>query len=530
MHQCLCISEILEVIFYFVFIDERRPFSPYAYYQLVLPDFIPSPETQDRRSIFRVALTCRAFRDLALNLLYSHLRNFWPLILSSRPSQLHPNIPDTYRPLILASRIQILSQPCQDDTAYPSFIACAQKQSPLFPKLRSLAWRDSSPTCIPVLKLLLPTVEILSLDISSSFRKAIIPVLPTFAPRLKALEIKGSLFMTDKNPSEIESILISYPDGLTELSLTCQLHHVPSTILNVIALWPSLRSLTLKLGIDSIPTLPLHIPQPFSALTHLYISCDDNLDLFASFLRTFQILNFGSSNNPSITFCNLKTIQFNAEGQSSANTWSQFLTSLANTNTKLEHIFITEQCDFQPIPPSSFEFRPLLAHPNLAHLRILILSPSRTTSIVLTDVDILTLARICPHLHILDLGLRNTSASLYALNIIVRRCRELREVSLCMDVRVDALRNRDNENTDNDKVGLQPNNRLIKLVVGDSPQPIACPTVGPMPSSPELTESISRFLHAMAPRLKGVMFGGMHGGLWRVVSDTLWTMATDEDD
>jgi len=314
--------------------------------------------------------------------------------------------------------------------------------------------------------------------------------------------------MTDKNPSEIESLLISYPDGLTELSLTCQLHHVPSTILNDIALWPSLRSLTLKLGINSIPTLPLHIPQPFSALTHLYISCDDNLDLFASFLRTFQILNFGSSNNPSITFCNLKTIQFNAE----------------------EHIFITEQCDFQPIPPSSFEFRPLLAHPNLAHLRTLILSPSRTTSIVLTDVDILTLARICPHLHILDLGLRNTSASLYALNIIVRRCRELREVSLCMDVQVDALRNRDNENTDNDKVGLQPNNRLIKLVVGDSPQPIACPTVGPMPSSPELTESISRFLHAMAPRLKGVMFGGMHGGLWRVVSDTLWTMATDEDD
>ncbi|KAG1901197.1 uncharacterized protein F5891DRAFT_1223874 [Suillus fuscotomentosus] len=359
--------------------------------------------------------------------------------------------------------------------AYPSFIACAQKQSPLFPKLRSLAWHDSSLTCIPVLKLLLPTVEIPSLDISSSFRKAIIPALPTFAPRLKALEIKGSLFMTDKIPPK--------------LNPSSSLHHVPSTILNVIALWPSLRSLTLKLGIDSIPTLPLHIPQPFSALTHLYISCDDNLDLFTSFLRTFQILNFGSSNNPSITFCNLKTIQFNAEGQSSANTWSQFLTSLADTNTKLEHIFITESCYFQSIPPSSFEFRPLLAHPNLARLSTLILSPSRTTSIVLTDVDILMLARICPHLHILDLGLRNTPVSLHALNIIVRRCRELREVSLCMDVRVDALRNRDNENTDNDKVGLQPNDGLIKLEVGDSLQPIACPTVRPMPSSPELTDT-----------------------------------------
>lgn len=59
-------------------------------------------------------------------------------------------------------------------------------------------------------------LTILSLDLSSSFRKAIIPVLPTSTPRLQALEIKGSLFMTDKNPSEIESLLVSYPDGFTE--------------------------------------------------------------------------------------------------------------------------------------------------------------------------------------------------------------------------------------------------------------------------------------------------------------------------
>ncbi|KAG1842048.1 hypothetical protein DFJ58DRAFT_748303 [Suillus subalutaceus] len=374
-----------------------------------------------------------------------------------------------------------------------------------------------------VLKLLLPTVEILSLDLSSSFRKAIIPILPTSAPRLKALELKGSLFMTDKNPSEIESLLTNYPDCLAELSLTCHWHDVPSTVLNVIAPWPSLRSLTLKLGLESIPTAPLRIPKPFAALTHLHISSDDTLDLFISFLRTFRILNFDSSNTTSL---NLKTIQFIAEGCSPANTWSQLLTSLTHTNAKLEHIMLTEKSSYEYHPHSSFDFRLLLAHQSLTRLNTLVLSPGRTSSITLTDADILTLARTCPHLHVFDLGLRNTPVSLHALNILVRRCRELRQVSFCVDGRVDALGDGENE----DEVGLQPNARLITLEVGNSPVAY----VGPLRSSPELKESIPRFLHAMAPRLKSVTDGlrshGTRENPWEVVSYALWMMVTDEED
>ncbi|KAG1866799.1 hypothetical protein F4604DRAFT_1904922 [Suillus subluteus] len=106
------------------------------------------------------------------------------------------------------------------------------------------------------------------------------------------------------------------------------------------------------------------------------------------------------------------------------------------------------------------------------------------------------------------------------------RCRELRQVSLCVDARVDALGDGDNEN----KVGLQPNARLVTLEVGNSPVAY----VGPLHSSPELTESIPRFLHAMAPRFKSVTDGvWSHGtleNLWQVVSDALWMMVTDEDD
>ncbi|KAG2031889.1 hypothetical protein BDR03DRAFT_971475 [Suillus americanus] len=517
MHQCLRVTEILEAIFYFVFNHKGRRFNSH-----LLPDLIPSPETQDRRSIFRLALTCRAFRDLALNILYSNLRNFWPLILSCRPSQFR-HTPELFRPLVLASRIQILSQLCQDNTAYPSLRACAKQKSPLFPNLRSIAWRNCSLTCIPVFNLLLPTVEILSIDLSSSFRKAIIPALPTSAPRLKSLELKGSLFMTDKNPSEIESLFMSYPGGLTELSLTCHWHDVPSTVLNVIAPWPSLRFLTLKLGFESIPTTPLRIPKPFAALTHLHISSDDNLVLFISFLLTFRILNFDSSKTTTV---NLKTIQFIAEGSSAANTWSQLLTSLTHTNAKLEHIILVEKSSYEHHPHASFDFRLLLAHQSLTRLNILVLSPSRTSSITLTDADIITLARTCPHLHILDLGLRNTPVSLHALNILVRRCRELRQVSLCVDARADALGDGENE----DEVGLQPNARLTSLEVGKSPVAY----VGPLRSSPELMESIPRFLHAMAPRLKSVTDGirshGIRENPWEVVSYALWMMVTDEED
>jgi hypothetical protein len=332
--------------------------------------------------------------------------------------------------------------------------------------------------------------------------------------------------MTDRNPSEIESLLISYPDGLTELSLTCHWHDVPSTVLNVIAPWPSLRSLTLKLGIKSIPTAPLHVSQPFAALTRLYISSDDTLDLFISFLRAFQILDFNSSNTTSL---NLKEIQFVAEGCSPANTWSQILTSLTHTNAKLEHIILMEKSGFEYLPPSSFDFRTLLAHQSLTHLNILVLSPGRTTSITLTDADILTLARTCPHLRILDLGLRNSFVSLHALNILVRRCRELRKVSLVVDARIDALE--DAENADDEgEVGLQPNTRLIELEVGNS----SVAYVGPPRSSPELTKSIPRFFHAMAPKLKSVTDGAWsHGVLlnpWQVVSDALWMIVTDKED
>lgn len=111
----------------------------------------------------------------------------------------------------------------------------------------------------------------------------------------------------------------------------------------------------------------------------------------------------------------------------------------------------------------------------------------------------------------------------------------MREVSLCVDARVNTLR--DSEYADDeDEVGLQPNTCLIKLGVGSSPNAY----VGSLrsKSSPELTESIPRFLHAMAPRLKNITvtpdrawFHGPSENPWQVVSDFFWMMVmADEED
>ncbi|KAG1775458.1 hypothetical protein EV702DRAFT_1269338 [Suillus placidus] len=144
--------------------------------------------------------------------------------------------------------------------------------------------------------------------------------------------------------------------------------------------------------------------------------------------------------------------------------------------------------------PSSIELRPFLACPTaLADIKTLLISPTHNMTIILTDTDVYTLARACPRLYSINLGNHNTPVSLGALGYIVRRCRELCEVSLCVDALGTAPLD------DDEQVRPQPNRRLMKLDIGESP--IAC--VGPLDplTAPDLMMSIPRFLHMIAPRL-----------------------------
>jgi hypothetical protein len=117
-------------------------------------------------------------------------------------------------------------------------------------------------------------------------------------------------------------------------------------------------------------------------------------------------------------------------------------------------------------------------------------------SIILTDANVHTFARACPHFHFIGLGNHDTPVSLGALSYIVGRCCELCEVSLCMDARLDALSTAPLD--DDEQVHLQPIRRLMKLEIGESP--IACVSPDP-PTAPDLMVSILWFLHMIAPRL-----------------------------
>lgn len=141
----------------------------------------------------------------------------------------------------------------------------------------------------------------------------------------------------------------------------------------------------------------------------------------------------------------------------------------------------------------------------------------------------------------MNLGHHNTPVSLGALGHIVRRCRELCEVLLCVDARLDAPGTAPLD--DDEQVRLQPNRRLMKLDIGESP--IAC--AGPLdpPTAPDLMMSILRFLHMIAPRLAeleislGLYFEWTHQTemetrndmeRWEKVEDALSELAQEDDD
>ncbi|KAG1722106.1 hypothetical protein EDB19DRAFT_1769492, partial [Suillus lakei] len=427
MHRCLRVTEILEIIIRFVlnedFID---PIFDPSIIQYSAPAFLPYPFGQ--RCVLHLALTCRAFCEPALEILWSHLRSPWPLVrslsdelvLSRRTSPAHYT-PEQFRPLVLrAAHVQTLYNEgsAANSPAYPFLHASAPTDGPLFPKLRALTWYDTHLASIPTLTLLLPTLNSLILNISNrSFRKAIIPGLRTAAPHLKALEIVLiDRTQAEDGPLEMESLLLSYPDGLTELSI--RFCNISSGLLDAIAGWPRLRWLTFHTSFKNMPTVHLHAPQLFQALTTLHISCD-GLSFFASFLRA--TLRLDSDDTCSFGCPNLKKINIHARQCGPANICT---------------ITLAESCHDRFTPPChtplSFDFRPFLARPTtLADLKTLDIRPAH--SIAITHGDILTLARACPHLQILSLGMYNTPLSLYALAYVVGRCHELHTVTLCID-------------------------------------------------------------------------------------------------
>ncbi|KAG1731580.1 hypothetical protein EDB19DRAFT_1912482 [Suillus lakei] len=351
----------------------------------------------------------------------------------------------------------------EGSAVYSLLLASATKDARLFPKLRSLAWSESRLASILALRLLLPTIETISLNVSNTrFTKAIVPDLRT-APRASKL------------------LSLWARSGLTELSLKCCA--ISNRSLGVIAGWPHLKWLTFRLGFNNQSIYP-----------HLI-----------SFLRTFRMLLVDSGPR-SFKYPNIKTLLVKGELCSLASIWSELVSLL--THTKLEHMTLAEPDTYSlrpGHPPIFFELRPLLAHPTaLTDIRTLVISTRRSMSIPLTDADILALARTCPHLNIPTKGCA-TPPYPYA------RLDALAVASLNID----------------DQVSLQPNIRLVGLCVGESPiscvGPLRPPTApDPMWSIPRFLYTMAPQLVGVTTAKATVE--GMKAR-WEMVSNTLLAMA-----
>ncbi|KAG1807310.1 uncharacterized protein BJ212DRAFT_758490 [Suillus subaureus] len=277
---------------------------------------------------------------------------------------------------------------------------------------------------------------------------------------------------------------------------------------------------------------PRHFRYSFTCVSCAAIWALSHLSCAPSECSGWIVIRIPSNTQTSKQFRSM----YESATQPASGFWSELLRSL--TCTKLEHLILKEwchRCDGQHSYCTSafFDLHPLLAHPiALAGLRTLVLSPNNASTITLTDTDIVILARTCPYLAVFDLRARNTPISLYALSFLVGRCRELRQVLVCVDARLDALgRTLPKNDASNDRVSLQPNTRLLGLHIGESP--IACVGLLRPSTAPDLMRSIPRFLHTMAPRVECIMkpsFEGRYARRWKMVSTALSVMVKEAKD
>ncbi|KAG1760789.1 hypothetical protein EV702DRAFT_1053350 [Suillus placidus] len=155
-------------------------------------------------------------------------------------------------------------------------------------------------------------------------------------------------------------------------------------------------------------------------------------------------------------------------------------------------------------------------------------------SIILTDTDVYTLARACPHLNSINLGNHNTPVSLGALGYMCDAVVSYERSRYAW--MHDSMRSAQH-------LWTTTNKRLMKLDIGELP--IACAGPLDLPTAPDLMMSIPRFLHTIAPRLAkleislGLFFEWTRQTKmetrndierWEKVEDALSELAQEDDD
>ncbi|KAG9309649.1 hypothetical protein JVU11DRAFT_10313 [Chiua virens] len=191
MHRCLTIDEILTIIFQHAFI--------------ILKPEPKSREFRDRRTLARLARTCRYFLEPALNVLYYEIHDLLWLI-KCMPDDLwvvngkqltftRPMLQSDWNIFLrYARRVRSLEfdRHCQSTTDVNVYVALSHLPSPvvIFPRLVHFRCGEYRPEAIPFLMhLLQPTVVHVDIDnlMSNPLTFCVLPLLPKMCPRIKQI-------------------------------------------------------------------------------------------------------------------------------------------------------------------------------------------------------------------------------------------------------------------------------------------------------------------------------------------------------
>ncbi|KAG8221424.1 hypothetical protein J3R82DRAFT_1612 [Butyriboletus roseoflavus] len=431
MHICLTIDEILTIVFQHAFIISK-----------------PEPksrEFRDRRTLARLARTCRCFLEPALDVLYYEINDLLWLIKCMpddlwvvNGKRLSFNRPmqqsdwDIF--LRYARRVRSLEfdRQCLSTTHPKVYVALAQPPSPvvIFPRLVHFRCGEYRMEAIPFLMhLLQPTVVHVDIDnlMSNPLTFAVLPLLPSRCPRIRQImAFRNFVFQRGDQALETFSKVLCQ---LTELQ-TLRCAELPDDGVLHLSHLPNLKILRMDLRLVSLD----HIESAFGCIR--FPALQEVLLSAPSMSHSLRFLRFIQSTS-------VDTINLNVDDETCAADYTAIFTSWASDPSyrNLSAIDISEMqvwrdYDYKHIIDITI-LRPLF---QLKHLTSLKLETLCTFD--LDDAAIKEIAMAWPLLETLDLSIREcgweipSKVTLPGLVPLLRHCPNLVLLGVVVDATV----------------------------------------------------------------------------------------------
>ncbi|KAI9573115.1 hypothetical protein HD554DRAFT_2059143 [Boletus coccyginus] len=431
MHRCLTIDEILTIIFQHAFI--------------ILKPEPKSREFRDRRTLARLARTCRYFLEPALNVLYYEINDLLWLIkcmpddlwvvngkqLSFRRAMQQSDW-DIF--LRYARRVRSLEfdRQCQSTTDVNVYVALEKPPSSvvIFPRLVHFRCGEHRPEAIHFLMhLLQPTVVHVDIDnlMSNPLTFDVLPLLPIRCPRIKQImAFRNFVFQKGDRALETFSRVLCQ---LKELqALRCA--ELPDDSVLHLAQLPNLRILRMDLRLISLDHLESAFgPIRFPVLQEVLLSAP-SMSHCLSFLKFIQSTS-------------VDTINLNIDDETCAADYNVIFTAWASNPSyrNLSVIDISEMQVWRDYDDKHIiditTLRPLFQLKRLTSLKL-----ETLCTFDLDNAAIKEIAMAWPLLETLDLSIREcgweipSKVTLPGLLPLLRNCPNLALLGLVVDATV----------------------------------------------------------------------------------------------